>query len=120
LLAENCLRNWGNSNSSASRGIVLPHDVLHPGEPLYLREALAAHGVETDHVKVRQTVGKLRRRHGLVMSGEPREPGYRVEGLDVGGKEGTEQRQDPLGVSVDGWRSQRASPHVRYAELSRS
>jgi len=29
-------------------------------------------------VKVRQTVGKLRRRHGLVMSGEPREPGYRV------------------------------------------
>ena len=30
-----------------------------------------------DHVKVWQTVGKLRRRHGLVMSGEPREPGYR-------------------------------------------
>jgi hypothetical protein len=29
-------------------------------------------------VKVWQTVGKLRRRHGLVMSGEPREPGYRV------------------------------------------
>jgi hypothetical protein len=27
---------------------------------------------------VLQTVGKLRRRHGLVMSGEPREPGYRV------------------------------------------
>jgi hypothetical protein len=30
-------------------------------------------------VKVWQTVGKLRRRHGLAMSGEPREPGYRVE-----------------------------------------
>ena len=28
-----------------------------------------------------QTVGKLRRRHGLLMSGEPWEPGYRVEGL---------------------------------------
>ena len=28
-----------------------------------------------------QTVDKLRRRHGLLMSGEPREPGYRVEGL---------------------------------------
>lgn len=55
------------------------HDALHPGEPLHPREALAAHGVEADHVKVRQTVGKLRRRHGLLMSGEPREPGYRVE-----------------------------------------
>ena len=28
-----------------------------------------------------QTVDKLRRRHGLLMSGGPREPGYRVEGL---------------------------------------
>lgn len=45
---------------------------------LYRREALAAHGVEVDHVKIWQTVGKLRRRHGLVMTGEPREPGYRV------------------------------------------
>jgi len=60
-------------------GIMLTHDALHPGEPLYLREALAAYGVEADHVKIWQTVGKLRRRHGLVMSGEPREPGYRVE-----------------------------------------
>jgi len=40
---------------------------------------VAAHGVEVDHVKVWQTVGKLRRRHGLVICGEPREPGYRVE-----------------------------------------
>lgn len=46
---------------------------------MYLREALASHGVEVDHVEVWQTVGKLRRRHGLVMSGEPREPGLRVE-----------------------------------------
>jgi hypothetical protein len=60
-------------------GLALTHDALHPGEPLYLREALAAHGVEADHVKVWQTVGKLRRRHGLLMTGEPREPGYRVE-----------------------------------------
>jgi len=30
-------------------------------------------------VDVWQTVGNLRRRCGLVMSGEPREPGYRVE-----------------------------------------
>ncbi len=58
---------------------MLAHDALHPGEPLYLREALAAHGVDADHVKIWQTVGKLRRRHGLVMSGEPRAPGYRVE-----------------------------------------
>ena len=35
--------------------------------------------LEVDHVKVWQTVGKLRRRHGLVIRGEPREPGYRVE-----------------------------------------
>jgi hypothetical protein len=54
---------------------MLTHDALHPGEPLYLREALAGHGVEADHVKVWKTVGKLRRRHGLVMTGEPREPG---------------------------------------------
>ncbi len=59
-------------------GLALTHDALHPGEPLYLREALATHGVEADHVKIWQTVGKLRRQHGLVMTGEPREPGYRV------------------------------------------
>jgi len=59
-------------------GLMLTHDALHPGEPLYLREALEAHGVEVDQVKVWQTVGKPRRRHELVMSGEPREPGYRV------------------------------------------
>jgi len=35
--------------------------------------------VRADRAKIRETVGKLRRRHGLVMSGEPREPGYRVE-----------------------------------------
>ena len=29
-------------------------------------------------MKVWQTVGKLRRRHGLVISGESREPAYRV------------------------------------------
>ena len=29
---------------------MLIHDALHPGQPLYLREALAAHGVEADHV----------------------------------------------------------------------
>ena len=40
-----------------------------------LREALAAHGVEADHVKVWQSGGKLRGLHGLVMSVEPREPG---------------------------------------------
>ena len=50
-----------------------------PGEPLYVREAHASHGVEADNVNVWEVVGKLRRRHGLVMSGEQREPGYRVE-----------------------------------------
>ena len=60
-------------------GLMLTHDAVHPGEPLYLREALAAHGVVADHVKIWQTVGKLRRRHGLVMTGEPREPGYEVQ-----------------------------------------
>jgi len=59
--------------------VLLTHDALHPGEPLYLRESLAASGVEVDHVKVRQIAGKPRRRHGLVISGEPREPGYRIE-----------------------------------------
>jgi len=49
--------------------------------PPWASEELAAHGVEADHVSIWQTVGKLRRRHGLLMSGEPWEPGYRVEGL---------------------------------------
>jgi len=52
--------------------------MIRLGKPVSVREALAAYDVQADHVKVRQTVGKLRRRHGLVMSGEPREPGYRV------------------------------------------
>ena len=60
-------------------GIMLTHDALHPGEPLYLREALAAFGVEADHVLVWQIAGKLKRRHGLVLSGESRQAGYRVE-----------------------------------------
>jgi hypothetical protein len=46
---------------------------------LQASEAFAAHVVEDDHVKIRQTVGKPRRRHGFLMSGEPREPGRRVE-----------------------------------------
>ena len=60
-------------------GIMLTHDALHPGEPLYVREALAAYGVEVDHVKVWQVVSKLKRRHGLILAGEPRQPGYAVE-----------------------------------------
>ncbi len=61
-------------------GTMLTHDMLHPGEPLHIREALTAYGVDADHAQIQQAVRKLRRRHGLVMSGEPREPGYRVEG----------------------------------------
>lgn len=60
-------------------GIMLTHDALHPGETLYLREALAAYGVEVDHVKVWQVVSKLKRRHRLIITGEPRQPGYAVE-----------------------------------------
>jgi len=37
-------------------------------------------------VKIWQTVGKLRREHGPLMSDEPREPGYRVEGLTLEAK----------------------------------
>jgi len=57
---------------------------------LQASEALAADGVEVDHVKIWQTVGKLRRRHGLLMSGEPREPGYRVEDWTWEAKRGEE------------------------------
>ena len=32
--------------------------------PPWASEELAAHGVEADHVKIWQTVDKLRRRHG--------------------------------------------------------
>ena len=55
-----------------------PRDALHPGEPLHIHEALSAYGVDADHVKIQQAVRKLRRRHGLIMSGKPREPGYRL------------------------------------------
>lgn len=60
----------------------LIQDALHPGESLYLREAPAVHGADADHVKVWQTVGKPRRRHGLLLRREPREAraaGHRVE-----------------------------------------
>jgi hypothetical protein len=60
-------------------GLMLTHDALHPGEKLYLREALAEYGVEVDHVQVWQVVSKLKRRHRLVITGEPRQPGYAVE-----------------------------------------
>lgn len=66
------------SQWSPSRTAHLGCGMIAAGSARALGEALAAHGVEADHVKVWQTVGKLRRRHGLVMSGEPREPGYRV------------------------------------------
>lgn len=60
-------------------GIMLTHDALHPGEPLYLRESLADYGVDADHVQVQQIANKLRRRHGLILSGEPRKAGYAVK-----------------------------------------
>ena len=56
-------------------GAALTHGALQRGEPLYPRDALTACGVEADRVNVWQTVGKLRRRHGLVLRGELREPG---------------------------------------------
>ena len=59
-------------------GIMLLHDALHPGKVLALREALASYGVNVDHVTIWQVVGKLGRRHGLMMSGESRVTGYRV------------------------------------------
>src|SRR5450759_4424184 len=34
--------------------------------------------------------GKLRRRHGLLIRGKPREPGYRVEDWTLGGAAGAE------------------------------
>lgn len=71
--------------TSSALDLVLTHDALHPGETLFVREALAARGVEVDHVKMWQTVGKLRRRHGLVMSGEPREQGGWVAGGGLSG-----------------------------------
>ena len=60
-------------------GLMLVHDALHPGTKLYLREALAELGVEADHITIMLAARKLRRRHGLQLSGESREPGYRVE-----------------------------------------
>ena len=60
-------------------GLMLTHDALHHGQLLYLREELAAHGVDVDHVQVQQIANKLRRRHGLILRGESRKAGYAVE-----------------------------------------
>ncbi len=60
-------------------GVLLTHDALHPGQPLYLREALASYGVEVDHVQAHKLVNKLRRRHGMVVRGESRQAGYTLE-----------------------------------------
>ena len=60
-------------------GLILTHDALHPGEKLYLSEVLAAYGVDVDHVAVQKVANKLERRHGLVLRGDPREPGYSVQ-----------------------------------------
>jgi hypothetical protein len=57
-------------------GLLLIHDALHPGEPIYLRAALAAYGVTVDHTAVRHIVRKLARRHGLVAKGEARRTGH--------------------------------------------
>ena len=59
-------------------GLLLTHDALHPGEPLYLREALADHGVEMERFEVHRVVNRLRHRHGLEIVGEPPEPGYAI------------------------------------------
>jgi len=40
---------------------------------------MARNGTGWDSLRRASPLGKLRRRHGLVMSGEPREPRYRVE-----------------------------------------
>ena len=60
-------------------GIVLTNDALHPGEKINLRGALAAYGVDADNVLIWQIASKLKRRHGIVLSGESRQAGYRVE-----------------------------------------
>jgi hypothetical protein len=60
-------------------GLLLVHGALHRGEPLSLREAVAAYGAELDHDGVNKLVRNLRRRHGFVVGGEARLPGYAVE-----------------------------------------
>jgi len=60
-------------------GIILIHDALHRGEPVQTRDALAAYEVELDHVQIWTYINKLRRRHGFVLTGEPRKAGYALE-----------------------------------------
>lgn len=51
---------------------------LHDAFRLFWRLRRYACGVDADHVTIWQMVGKLRRRHGLVPRGGPREPGCGV------------------------------------------
>ena len=59
VVSPTCQRRPRSTSSSSPPASCLPTMRCTPA-PLYLREALAAHGVEVDHVKVWQTVGKLR------------------------------------------------------------
>lgn len=43
-------RTSGLNLLSSSPALLSSHDALHPGESLHLRETLAAHGVDADHV----------------------------------------------------------------------
>ena len=108
-------------------GLALTHDALHPGEPLYLREALAAHGVEADHVKVWQTVGKLQTPARAGDDGRAAGAGLPGRGLDVGGEAGEEYGRTPLawaglarksdGGSPATWPDHRArAPHRGWRE----
>ncbi len=70
---------WGRPCVGKRGGLAAPRAFLCVAQnlktsnkclPTTCAEALAANGVEADHVKVWQTITKLRRRHGLVMMGE--------------------------------------------------
>jgi hypothetical protein len=80
-------------------GLMLTHDALHPGEPLYLREALAVHGgrgrSREDLADGPQAAATTRARDERQVAGA-RLPG---RGLDVGGEEGAEL---PLSAHVAG------------------
>ena len=86
-------------------GLPLTHDALHPGEPLQLRESLAAHDVEVDRFEAHRIVNRLRHRHGLEIIGEPPDPGYAI----VDWAYEVSRRQSELGGGRKGGVGSRAS-----------
>lgn len=64
--------------TDAVAGLLLLGRALSPDEPVLLRAELALRGVDVQAHELQAAISKLKRRHGLTIEAEEREPGYRL------------------------------------------